>query len=228
MGCTDISSLDYIYRRHGPIPIEIVGKVAEAVLRGLIYLYDVHRIIHRGECELLVPHPLFGLPHRTGVLGAAPDLTPSMPLLYSCRLCPPPRFFDLCSTDSFQHIRVSTQGTTDPRHQAFQHPREHRGRNQDLRLWCVGRTDQLDRKHLCRYQHLYECELNSLPDLNSLRPGRRRAFPFHAQFALAFTASCPLLTPARTHQRCPLYHQIRRMVPRRFPHRACPRSFPIL
>jgi mitogen-activated protein kinase kinase len=42
-------SLDDIYRRNGPIAIEIVGKVAEAVLRGLMYLYDVHRIIHRGE-----------------------------------------------------------------------------------------------------------------------------------------------------------------------------------
>lgn len=30
------------------MPIEVVGKVAEAVLRGLMYLYDVHRIIHRG------------------------------------------------------------------------------------------------------------------------------------------------------------------------------------
>ena len=45
----DAGSFDYIYRRNGPVPIEIVGKVAEAVLRGLIYLYDVHRIIHRGK-----------------------------------------------------------------------------------------------------------------------------------------------------------------------------------
>ena len=43
------SSLDSIYRNNGPIAIDIVGKVAEAVLRGLMYLYDVHRIIHRGE-----------------------------------------------------------------------------------------------------------------------------------------------------------------------------------
>lgn len=45
------SSLDHIYRRTGAIPIDIVGKVAEAVLRGLVYLYDVHRIIHRGEYQ---------------------------------------------------------------------------------------------------------------------------------------------------------------------------------
>lgn len=44
-----VRSLDYIYRKNGPIQIEIVGKVAEAVLKGLMYLYDVHRIIHRGE-----------------------------------------------------------------------------------------------------------------------------------------------------------------------------------
>ncbi|WVQ97417.1 hypothetical protein IAU59_004530 [Kwoniella sp. CBS 9459] len=43
----DAGSLDYIYRHNGPVPIEIVGKVAEAVLHGLLYLYDVHRIIHR-------------------------------------------------------------------------------------------------------------------------------------------------------------------------------------
>lgn len=48
-----ISSLDDICRKNGAIPINVVGKVAEAVLRGLMYLYDVHRIIHRGELPLL-------------------------------------------------------------------------------------------------------------------------------------------------------------------------------
>ncbi|ORY23207.1 kinase-like domain-containing protein [Naematelia encephala] len=43
----DAGSLDHIYRRNGAIPIQMVGKVAEAVLKGLMYLYDVHRIIHR-------------------------------------------------------------------------------------------------------------------------------------------------------------------------------------
>ncbi|BEI91473.1 uncharacterized protein CcaverHIS019_0402930 [Cutaneotrichosporon cavernicola] len=43
----DLGSLDYIYRHTGAVPLEIVGKVAEAVLRGLVYLYDIHRIIHR-------------------------------------------------------------------------------------------------------------------------------------------------------------------------------------
>ncbi|KAL7424735.1 hypothetical protein Q5752_000419 [Cryptotrichosporon argae] len=43
----DAGSLDSIYRHYGAVPISIVGKVAEAVLRGLVYLYDVHRIIHR-------------------------------------------------------------------------------------------------------------------------------------------------------------------------------------
>ena len=44
----DDRSLDYIYRATGPVPIDMVGQVAEAVLKGLMYLYDVHRIIHRG------------------------------------------------------------------------------------------------------------------------------------------------------------------------------------
>ncbi|WVQ82774.1 hypothetical protein IAT38_004906 [Cryptococcus sp. DSM 104549] len=43
----DAGSFDYIYRKNGPVPLNIVGKVAEAVLHGLMYLYDVHRIIHR-------------------------------------------------------------------------------------------------------------------------------------------------------------------------------------
>ncbi|KAF9560893.1 kinase [Agrocybe pediades] len=43
----DKGSLDGIYKKIGPIDIEIVGQVALAVLEGLTYLYDVHRIIHR-------------------------------------------------------------------------------------------------------------------------------------------------------------------------------------
>ena len=45
----DKGSLDGIYKQIGPIDIEVVGKVALGVLEGLTYLYDVHRIIHRGE-----------------------------------------------------------------------------------------------------------------------------------------------------------------------------------
>jgi len=48
MEAMDKGSLDGIYKRNGPIPIEVVGKIAWAVLKGLTYLYDVHRIIHRG------------------------------------------------------------------------------------------------------------------------------------------------------------------------------------
>lgn len=44
----DKGSLDGIYKQIGPIDIEVVAKVAYAVLEGLTYLYDVHRIIHRG------------------------------------------------------------------------------------------------------------------------------------------------------------------------------------
>ncbi|KAJ7643718.1 ste7-like protein [Roridomyces roridus] len=43
----DKGSLDGIYKKIGAIDIEVVGKVALAVLEGLTYLYDVHRIIHR-------------------------------------------------------------------------------------------------------------------------------------------------------------------------------------
>ncbi|KAG8897753.1 MAP kinase kinase (MEK) [Tulasnella sp. 403] len=43
----DKGSLDGIYKRSGPIDIRVVGMIALAVLEGLTYLYDVHRIIHR-------------------------------------------------------------------------------------------------------------------------------------------------------------------------------------
>ena len=47
----DKGSLDGIYKKIGAIDIDVVGKVALAVLEGLTYLYDVHRIIHRGEFQ---------------------------------------------------------------------------------------------------------------------------------------------------------------------------------
>ncbi|KAF7364817.1 Ste7-like protein [Mycena venus] len=47
MEAMDKGSLDGIYKKIGPIEIDVVGKVALAVLEGLTYLYDVHRIIHR-------------------------------------------------------------------------------------------------------------------------------------------------------------------------------------
>ncbi|KAJ4482423.1 Pkinase-domain-containing protein [Lentinula aciculospora] len=48
----DRGSLDGIYKKIGAIDIDIVGQVALAVLEGLTYLYDVHRIIHRGEIKI--------------------------------------------------------------------------------------------------------------------------------------------------------------------------------
>ncbi|SGY33367.1 BQ5605_C002g01487 [Microbotryum silenes-dioicae] len=43
----DKGSLDQIYKRVGPIPEPILGKIALAVVSGLTYLYDVHKIMHR-------------------------------------------------------------------------------------------------------------------------------------------------------------------------------------
>lgn len=43
----DKGSFDRIYKKLGPLPEPIVGKVTEAVVEGLDYLYDKHRIIHR-------------------------------------------------------------------------------------------------------------------------------------------------------------------------------------
>jgi len=43
----DKGSFDGIYKKMGPIDIAVVAKVALSVVEGLMYLYDVHRIIHR-------------------------------------------------------------------------------------------------------------------------------------------------------------------------------------
>ncbi|BGP11419.1 MAP kinase kinase (MEK) [Rhodotorula toruloides] len=43
----DKGSLDSIYRRIGPIPEPVIGKIALAVVSGLTYLYEVHKIMHR-------------------------------------------------------------------------------------------------------------------------------------------------------------------------------------
>lgn len=45
---SEIRSLDSIYRRIGPIPEPVIGKIALAVVSGLTYLYEVHKIMHRG------------------------------------------------------------------------------------------------------------------------------------------------------------------------------------
>lgn len=42
-----LSSLDTIAKRVGPIRIDVLGKIAEAVVEGLNYLYNEHRILHR-------------------------------------------------------------------------------------------------------------------------------------------------------------------------------------
>lgn len=40
-------ALDSAYKKTGPFNQDILGKVAVAVVSGLTYLYDAHRIIHR-------------------------------------------------------------------------------------------------------------------------------------------------------------------------------------
>jgi mitogen-activated protein kinase kinase len=45
----DRGSFDRIYKKIGPIQVPVVARVAMSVLQGLTYLYDVHRIIHRGS-----------------------------------------------------------------------------------------------------------------------------------------------------------------------------------
>lgn len=42
-----IRSLDSISKNFGPVRVDVLGKIAEAVLGGLTYLYQAHRIMHR-------------------------------------------------------------------------------------------------------------------------------------------------------------------------------------
>ncbi|KAF2030273.1 Pkinase-domain-containing protein [Setomelanomma holmii] len=41
------SALDWVSRTFGPVRVDVLGKIAEAVLGGLAYLYSAHRIMHR-------------------------------------------------------------------------------------------------------------------------------------------------------------------------------------
>ncbi|ORY86368.1 kinase-like domain-containing protein [Protomyces lactucae-debilis] len=43
----DCGSLDTVLQKKGPLPLEVLGKITYSVVEGLIYLYDIHRIIHR-------------------------------------------------------------------------------------------------------------------------------------------------------------------------------------
>ena len=40
-------SLDRISKDFGPVRVDVLGKITEAILAGLNYLYDTHRIMHR-------------------------------------------------------------------------------------------------------------------------------------------------------------------------------------
>ena len=41
------SSLDWVSKTFGPVRVDVLGKISEAVLGGLSYLYKEHRIMHR-------------------------------------------------------------------------------------------------------------------------------------------------------------------------------------
>ncbi|KAI9713675.1 MAG: MAP kinase kinase (MEK) [Chrysothrix sp. TS-e1954] len=43
----DVGSLDSISKNFGPVRVDVLGKIAEAVFGGLTYLYSAHRIMHR-------------------------------------------------------------------------------------------------------------------------------------------------------------------------------------
>ncbi|KAK5070563.1 MAP kinase kinase (MEK) [Lithohypha guttulata] len=43
----DCGSLDRISKDFGPVRVDVLGKLTESILGGLVYLYEAHRIMHR-------------------------------------------------------------------------------------------------------------------------------------------------------------------------------------
>lgn len=43
----DCGSLDRISKEFGPVRVDVLGKITESILGGLVYLYERHRIMHR-------------------------------------------------------------------------------------------------------------------------------------------------------------------------------------
>ncbi|KAJ9203008.1 hypothetical protein DTO207G8_1921 [Paecilomyces variotii] len=43
----DCGSLDRISKDFGPVRVDVLGKITESILAGLVYLYETHRIMHR-------------------------------------------------------------------------------------------------------------------------------------------------------------------------------------
>jgi mitogen-activated protein kinase kinase 1 len=50
----DGGSLDLVLRKVNRIPEHILGKITEAVLKGLKYLRESHQIMHRGWTNILL------------------------------------------------------------------------------------------------------------------------------------------------------------------------------
>lgn len=44
----DLGSLEKVYQRAGSIPEQVLGVVTVSVIKGLVYLYDKLRVMHRG------------------------------------------------------------------------------------------------------------------------------------------------------------------------------------
>ena len=43
----ELDPLDRISKDFGPVRVDVLGKITEAIFNGLNYLYEVHRIMHR-------------------------------------------------------------------------------------------------------------------------------------------------------------------------------------
>lgn len=102
----DKGSLDGIYKKIGPIDIEVVGQVALAVLEGLTYLYDVHRIIHRGTSfsySLLRSLCLQNFRHVRAYYRLRKQVHSYAPRNRACKSC----LCDCCSSMAPPHVAIT-------------------------------------------------------------------------------------------------------------------------
>ena len=45
----DLGTLEHIYQKNGCVPEKAIASITSQLLQGLIYLYEHHKIVHRGN-----------------------------------------------------------------------------------------------------------------------------------------------------------------------------------
>ena len=137
----DKGSFDLIYKKIGAININMVCLVAHSVLEGLTYLYNSHRIIHRGALSSTTSQPL---------LMSSQDIKPSNILLNSkgeIKLCDFGVAGELINSIAISFVGTSIyMSVSYSTSTLFQHPNHTHSRNvseawRTLRNQIYGRSE---------------------------------------------------------------------------------------